>query len=133
MGQYDQRIAVKETEYPIDVRAMLDPALPDILRSDQFFEIGGRHQFQIFQETEYPNHFLGHLARQGIEEILNGTFPVFSSIEEDRSIHDVLLTHMLTCVKGIFTNRGTIGNGFTFSILFSHFRKYKRPVIIGTV
>jgi hypothetical protein len=44
---------------------------------------------------------LGHLAGQRIEKILDGAFPVFCPVEDDRSIHGYMLTCMLTCVKGI--------------------------------
>ena len=94
-------MAVKEAEYPIDVGSILDSALPDLLCPDQLLEIGGRDNLQVFQKAEYPCHLLGHLAGQRIEKILDGAFPVFCPVEDDRSIHGYMLTCMLTCVKGI--------------------------------
>jgi hypothetical protein len=44
---------------------------------------------------------LSHLAGQLIEKILNRAFPVFCPVEDDRSVHGCMLTHMLTFVKVI--------------------------------
>ena len=87
---------------------MLDSAFPDVLRADQLFEIDDRHHLQVLQQTEYPNHFLSHLAGQLIEKILNGAFPVHCCVEDDRSVHGCMLTHMLTSVKMIFA--GDLGD-----------------------
>ena len=80
---------------------MLDSALPDVLRADQLLEIDGWYHFQVLQQTEYPNYFLSRLAGQGIKEILDRTFPVHCCVEDDRSVHGCMLTHMLTFVKVI--------------------------------
>ena len=63
MSQYDHRVAVKETEHPIDIGAELDSALPDLLRPDQLLEVDRRDPLQVFQKAEHPRHLLGHLAR----------------------------------------------------------------------
>lgn len=89
---------------------MLDSEFPDVLRADQLFEIDDRHHLQVLQQTEYPNHFLSHLAGQLIEKILNGAFPVYCCVEDDRSVHGCMLTHMLTSVKMIFA--GDLGDTF---------------------
>jgi len=102
MGQYDRRMAVKKAEYPIYIGTVLDSALPDILRPDQLLEIGGRDYIEVFQEAEHPRHLLGHLAGQGVKKILDGTFPVRCLIKCDGSVHDNMLTHMLTYVKVSF-------------------------------
>ena len=99
VGQYNQRVAIKEAKYPIDIGTVLDSTLSDFLSTDQFLEICGRHHLQVFQEAEHPRHFLSHLAGHGIEKILNRAFPVHRSIEYDRSIHGCMLTCMLTYVK----------------------------------
>ncbi len=87
---------------------MLDSAFPYVLRANQFFEIDDRHHLQVLQQTEYPNHFLSRLAGQVIEKILNGAFPVHCCVEDDRSIHGCMLTHMLTFVKMILA--GDLGD-----------------------
>jgi len=78
---------------------MSDSAFPDVFRADQLFEIDDRHRLQVLQQTEHPNYFLSHLAGQLIEKILNGAFPVHCCVEDDRSVHGCMLTHMLTFVK----------------------------------
>ena len=80
----------------------MDSAFPYILRADQLLEIDDRHHLQVLQQTEHPNHFLCRLAGQLIEKILNGTFAVHCCVEDDRSVHGCMLTHMLTSVKMIF-------------------------------
>lgn len=79
----------KKQNILIDVGAILDSTLPDLLRPHQLLEIGRRNHLQVFQEAEHPYHLLGHLARHGIEKILDGAFSVRCSVKEDRSVHDM--------------------------------------------
>lgn len=97
-------MAVEETEYPINVRTILDSALSDILRTGQLFKICSRHYFQVFQKTKYPHHFLSYLAGQGIKKILGGAFPIRCFIKCDGSVHGDMLTCMLTYVKVIVSS-----------------------------
>ena len=60
---------------------------------------------QIITPIGFGSFYLGHLARQGIEKILDGTFPVFCPVEDDRSVHGDMLTRMLTYVKAIISLR----------------------------
>ena len=106
VGQYNPRMAVKEAEYSVDVGSILDSALPDFLCPDQLLEIGGRDHLQVFKKAEHPCYLLGYLAGQRIEKILDGAFPVFCPVEDDRSVHGDMLTRMLTFVKGIVSNKG---------------------------
>jgi hypothetical protein len=101
VGKYDNRMAVKKTEYPIDIGTMLDSALPDFRSPDQFLEIGGRDHLHLFQQAKHPDHFLRRFAGQCIKKILDGTFPVYCTIEDNRSVHDDKLTRTLTYVKMI--------------------------------
>lgn len=104
MGQYNHRMAVEETEYPVNVRTVLDSALPDILRPCQLFKICSWHYSQVFQEAKYPHHLLSHFAGQGIKKILDGAFPIYGLIKSDGSVHGSMLTYTLTSVKLIVTS-----------------------------
>jgi hypothetical protein len=99
MGQYNHRMAVEETEYPVNVRTVLDSALPDILRPCQLFKICSWHYPQVFQEAKYPHHLLSHFAGQGIKKILDGAFPIYGLIKSNGSIRSNMLTYTLTSVK----------------------------------
>lgn len=102
MGQYNNRMAVEETEYSVNVGTVLDSTLPDVLRPWQLFKICRWHYSQVFQEAKYPHHLLSHFAGQGIKKILDGAFPIYGLIKIDGSVHGNMLTCMLTSVKLIF-------------------------------
>jgi len=102
VGQYNNRMAVEETEYSVNVGTVLDSTLPDVLRPWQLFKICRWHYSQVFQEVKYPHHLLSHFAGQGIKKILDGAFPIYGLIKIDGSVHGNMLTCMLTSVKLIF-------------------------------
>jgi len=72
------RITYKETEYSVSIRAKLDSTLPNLFSS---------------------NKLLRDFSRQRIEKLLYRTFAINSLIEDNGSIHKVMLTWMLTSVK----------------------------------
>jgi len=50
-------MAVKETEDTVDIGTILNSALPNILRSDQLLEIGGRDHLQVLQKAGFHQCF----------------------------------------------------------------------------
>jgi len=58
-----------------------------------------RNDFELFDNAQYPEHFLRLLGLQGIEKFLNRTLTLFGPIEDNSPSHHIKLTCKLTNVN----------------------------------
>jgi len=65
----------------------------------------GGDNIQVLHQFKNPGYLLGDLARQRVEKILNRAFIFAGSIEDNGSLHNLMLTCTLTFVN-IFKRLG---------------------------
>ena len=80
----------EEAKYPKDATTELRTYFPNVLGVNQFLEVLAGHNVQFFNQAQYPYDFLGLLARQGVQELLDRAISGFGSIEVDCSHTDML-------------------------------------------
>ncbi|MDA8084269.1 MAG: hypothetical protein M0024_11485 [Nitrospiraceae bacterium] len=92
-------MTVKKAEYPVSIGAKLYPAFPYLLGADKLFEVRRRHNVKVFDQVQYPGHFLRRLTGQRIKKLLHRAFAVSSPVEDYCLTHRSMLTSTLTLVK----------------------------------
>jgi hypothetical protein len=67
-----QLITIAEAENAECLPRTLSPDLPDLIGTNQLLQVRGRHPLQALDEAENPQHLLGILRSQPIEEVFDG-------------------------------------------------------------
>lgn len=78
-------MAIKKTKNPEYIVALLNPYLPDIVSTLEFFEILTRYDIDLLNQIKHKGDFLELFIAERVKKLFNGTLSCLEFVEFDLS------------------------------------------------